>query len=105
MDARLRIGEHNELAAARANFHEVRLQLFEQVVVGGYRDHWHVSVDQRERAVLQLAGGIGLGVNVGNFLQLQRAFHRDRIEGAAAKEQSVVFFSEALGEFVNDRIE
>jgi hypothetical protein len=39
--------------------------------------------------VLHLAGGITLGVDVGDFLQLQRAFERDRIVDAAAQKQEV----------------
>jgi hypothetical protein len=32
-------------------------------------------VHQRQRAVLEFAGRIGLGVDVGDLLELQRAFH------------------------------
>ena len=46
-----------ELAAARAHFLHVRLQLLEQVIVRRDRDDRHVLVDQRQRAVLELAGG------------------------------------------------
>jgi hypothetical protein len=33
--------------------------------------------DERDGAVLHLGGGIALGVDVGDFLQLERAFERD----------------------------
>ena len=39
--------------------------------------------------VLHLAGGITLGVNVGDLLQLERAFERDRIVDAAAEIEEV----------------
>ena len=90
VDPGVLVGEHVELAAARAHFLQVRLQLLEQRVVGRDRDHRHVAVDQRERPVLELAGGVGLGVDVGDLLQLQRAFHRDRVVDAAAEEQRVL---------------
>ena len=39
--------------------------------------------------MLHLAGGIAFGVDVGNFLQLERAFERDRDMNAAAEEEEV----------------
>ena len=54
-------------------------------------------VHQRERAVLELARGIGLGVDVGDLLQLERAFERDRVVDAAPEEQRVLALGEALG--------
>ena len=38
----------------------------------------HAFVDQRDRPVLHLGGGHALGVDVADFLELQRAFERDR---------------------------
>ena len=52
-------------------------------------DDRHLLVDQRDRPVLQLAGGIALGVDVGDFLELQRAFQGQRIDGAAAEIEDV----------------
>ena len=48
------------------------------------------EVDERERPVLELARGVGLGVDVADLLQLQRAFERDRIVHAAAEEERVL---------------
>ena len=48
-----------------------------------------IFVDQRVGAVLHFAGGIALGVNVGNFLELQRAFERDGVVDAAAEIQEI----------------
>ena len=44
-------------------------------------------------------------MDVRNLLQLQRAFHRDRVHGAAAEEQRVMLVGEALCQFLDDRIE
>ena len=44
-------------------------------------------VDQGDRAVLQLAGGIALGVDIADFLQLQRAFQGQRGHRAAAEDR------------------
>ena len=46
-------------------------------------------VDERDRAVLHLAGRIALGVDVRDLLQLQRALERDRIVDAAAEVEEV----------------
>ena len=53
------------------------------------RDDGHLLVDERDRPVLHLAGRIAFGVDVRDFLQLQRAFERDRIVDAAAEIQKV----------------
>jgi hypothetical protein len=55
-----------------------------------------VLVHQRQRAVLEFAGRVGLGVDVGDFLELQRAFQGDRVVVAAAEEQRVLLVGEAL---------
>ncbi len=47
-------------------------------------------VNQRVRPVLHLARRIPLGVNVGNLLQLQRAFERDREVDPAAQVEEVL---------------
>ena len=52
--------------------------LAEQLVVG-HDDHArHRRVDQRERPVLELRGRVGLGVDVGDLLELLRALAGDR---------------------------
>ena len=40
--------------------------------------------------MLELAGRIGLGMNVADFLQLQTALHRDRIIDAAADKENIL---------------
>ena len=84
------VGEHEQLAAARPHLVQVALQLLEQGVVRRNGDHRHLRGHQGERAVLQLAGGVGLGVDIADLLQLQRAFERDRVMHAAAEEERVL---------------
>ncbi len=59
-------------AAAGGDLLNVGYGLFEQIVLGG--DHYdrHVLVDECDGTVLQLAGGITLGVDVGDLLKLKR---------------------------------
>src|SRR3569623_2433624 len=84
---------------------KIRIELFEQIVVGGHRDHRHVRIDQRERAMLEFAGGIGLGVDVGDLFQFERAFHGDGILRTPAEEQGVVLVGEILGELLDLAVE
>ena len=74
-----RVRDQDDAAAARGDLLHVRDGLLEELVARRDDDDGHRLVDQRDGAVLQLAGRIGLGVDVGDFLQLQRAFqgHRD----------------------------
>ena len=51
--------------------------------------HRHVPVDEGDRAVLEFAGGIALGVDVGDLLELERAFQSDGEVEAAAHEEEV----------------
>ena len=44
------------------------------------------GLDQRERAVLQLGGGVGLGVDVGDLLELQGGLEGDRVAAHAPDE-------------------
>ena len=77
-----RVGDQQHLAAARHDFLHVGDGLLEQRVMRRDDDDRHVLVDQRDGAVLHLAGGIAFGVDVGDFLQLQRAFQRQRDSSA-----------------------
>ncbi len=97
------IREQKQLATARADFLQIRQHLVEQRVVGQRADHRHVGINQRQRAVLQFAGRIGLGVDIRDFLQLQRAFQRDRIERTATEEQRVMLVGKGF-RHVLDRI-
>src|SRR6185295_10553900 len=53
--------------------------------------------DERKRTVLELSRRVGLGVDVRDFLQLERAFERDGVVQPAPEEQSVLLLGEALG--------
>ena len=43
----------------------------------GTRTQWRLGINQRDRAVFHLGRGITLGVDVGDFLELERAFQGD----------------------------
>src|SRR5262249_58597798 len=55
-------------------------------------------IDERNRRLLELARGIAFGVDVGYFLELERAFQRERKAGASTEIEDVA----ALGEIARD---
>ena len=84
-------------AAARLHFLHVRERLLvanaallASRIARREHDHGQFLVDQRVRSVLHLTGRIAFGVNVGDLLQLQRAFERDREVNAAAEIKKIL---------------
>ncbi len=67
-------------------------------VMRGEHDDREIFIDQRIRSVLHLARGIAFRVDVGNFLQLQRAFERDGEMNAAAEIEKIVGAEKLAGE-------
>ena len=59
-------------------------------VLGGDADYGEGFVDEGVGAVLHLAGGVAFGVDVGDLLELERAFEGDGVVDAAAEEEEVV---------------
>ena len=55
-------------------------------------------VDEGVGAVLHLACRVAFGVDVGDLLELEGAFERDRVVDAAAEEEEVAGVREGLGE-------
>ena len=66
-------------------------------------DHRKPVLEQRDRPVLHLAGGVALRVHVGELLELERALQRERIVDAAAQEQEVLVARELAGQ-LRDRV-
>src|SRR5215831_17283177 len=90
----LGVAQENDPAVAGGDLLHVGHGLFEHAIIGRDDDHRHRFVDQRNRAVLELARGIAFGVNVGNFLELERTFERNRIAGAASEIEDVAALCE-----------
>ncbi len=93
------VGEHDQLAATGTHFLQVGFEFFQQFVVRRNGHHRHVVIHQGQRAVFQLTGRVGFGVDVRDFLEFQRAFHRHRVLRATAEEQGVVFVGKQFGDF------
>ena len=62
-------------------------------------------VHQRQGTVFEFAGRVGLGVDVGDLLEFERPFHRDRKMTAATQEQGVVFLDELFGQALDAVVE
>src|SRR5207237_3168447 len=82
-------GQRDDRSAARFDFLHVADHFFEYTIVRRYRHDWHPLVDERNRAMLHLAGRIAFGMDVGNLFQLQRTLERDRVVDAAAEVQKI----------------
>ena len=53
--------------------------------------------------MLHFARGVTFGVDVGNFLQFERAFERDGEERETAEEKEIGMGRVALGDFLDAR--
>ena len=89
-----RIGEQYHARAARLHLAQVGQHLFQVILPRRQHHHRQLVVDQRDGAMLHLAGGVALGVQVGDFLELQRPFQRQRIARPAPEEQRPVHAGE-----------
>ena len=96
-------GDGDDAAAAGGYFLDVGECLFvlqdAAGVVGvlrGDADYWQRFVDEGVGAVLHLAGGVAFGVDVGDLLELERAFEGDGVVDASAEEEEVAGRAEGL---------
>ena len=64
---------------------------YARVTVGADENHRHVlGLDQRDRAVLHLAGRVALGVDVRDLLELERALERDGVVDPPPEEEEAL---------------
>ena len=85
-DAPFLVRNEDRAALASDHFVHVRHGFFEGHVARRDHDDGEILVDQRDRPVLEFAGSIALRVNVGYFLELERALQRKRVVRSAADE-------------------
>ena len=83
--------------SAGSHLFDVVDHFFILAALRGEEHHGHALVDQRDRSMLHLGGGHAFGVDVADFLELQRAFERHRIVISPAKEQPVLALAESVG--------
>ena len=92
-------GDGDDFAAAGLDFADVADNLVEEGVFRGDDHDGHVLVDEGNRAVFHFGGGVAFGVDVADFLELQGAFHGDRVAEVATEVQEVVRLAEGLCDF------
>ena len=98
LDLRISLrGHHNHLAAARPHLFNVADDFVVLTAFGGDEHHRHPLADECDRAMLHFGGGHSFGMDVADFLQLQRPFQRDRIMVASPQEQPVLLLAEFAG--------
>src|SRR5205807_25707 len=76
--------------AARLHFLDVADDLLVHAILRRDEHDRHQIIDERDRAVLHLGCRIPLGVDIGDFLELERAFERHRKVVTAAQIQHVL---------------
>ncbi len=97
--------DQNDAAAARRDLLHVGQRLLEHRVARGDDDHRHRFVDERDRPMLQFARGVAFGVDVAQFLELQRALERQRIGRAAAEVEDVAGAGDRMRELLGGGLE
>ena len=110
----VRLGEHTavalvhhgeDLGPARLDFFDIRHRLVEQLLVARERNDETARIDERDGAVLELSGGIRLGVDVGDLLELERGFKRDGVVDVAPDEEERAVAAVALGKIADLRVQ
>ena len=87
LDLRVALGrDGDDPGVAGPTLHHVRDELVVHRRAGRDGDQRTLGVEQRDRAVLHLTGGIALGVDVADLLELERTLERRRVGVAAADE-------------------
>ena len=103
--SRMLVADQHEAAAARRDLLHVGHRLLEHRVARRDDDHRHRFVDERDRPVLEFAGGVTFGVDVAQFLELERAFERERIGRAAAEVEHVAGARDRMRELLGGGLE
>ena len=91
-------GDGDDVGAAGADLLHVGDHLVEDRRVGRDADDRRRLVEQRDRAVLHLAGRVGVGRDVGDLLELQRALERDRQPDVATQVEEELRLLVRLGD-------
>ena len=94
-------GHRDDVGAARADLLDVADQLGEDGPVVGDDHDGRLVVEQRDGAVLHLAGGVGLGRDVADLLELERALEADGEAHAAAEVEEEALVVVPLGDLLD----
>ena len=95
------VGQDDDAAAARLDLFHIAERFLVHRVLWEEDDNRHLLVDQGNRTVLHLPGRIALGMNIGQFLELERALKRDGIVDAPPEIQEVAGMAIFPGDLFN----
>ena len=90
-------GQAHEIGAAGLALGHVADGFLIEIALRQNADDQGVVLDQADGAVLHLAGGIGLAVNIADLLHLEAALEADGIVEAAADEEDIAGHGELGG--------
>ena len=97
LDIRVPFGDYaDDPALASLDFLDIAQDFFVVSATGCNHDDRHFLVDQGDRAMFHLRGGIAFCVDVGDFLQFKRTLQRNGIIVAASQIEEVVRIGENL---------
>ena len=99
LDLRVALGrDGDDPGVAGPAFHHVADDLVVDRRAGGHGHERALRVEQADGAVLELAGRVALGVDVADFLELERALQGGRVRVAPADEHEAPRVHVAAGE-------
>ena len=98
------IDQGDDRAPAGLGLLQIARHLLEDLSVRQQCDDRHLLVDERDRAVFHLSGRVALGMDVGDLLQLQRAFERNRVVDAATQVEEVPMHVEPSRDRLDRRV-
>ena len=91
------VGNEDDPAASRSRFFNVGHRLVEEFIARRNDNDRNMLVYQRDRPVFHLSRGMGLRVNVADFLELQRSLHGNDGGRATAKVENMARFGDVPG--------
>src|SRR6266849_3222707 len=99
------VHDGDDLALAGEDLFDVAEHALVRAVARGQRDDGQPVGDERDGAMLHLATGVALGVDVGDLLELERAFEGDRKLEPAPEIEDVTRAGELAGDRRNLAVE
>lgn len=94
-----------DLGPARLDLLDIGHRLVKQFLVARERNDETARIDERDGAVLELSGGVRLGVDVGDLLELERGFERDGVVDVAPDEEERAVAAVTFGKIADLRVQ
>ena len=91
-------GDGNDATATGFDLRHVRQHLVVRSILRRNTNHRQAVVDEGNRAVLHLAGGVALGVDVAYFFEFERTFEGNRVRQLPAEEQRTARVLQRFGQ-------